>query len=250
MKKTISLILAALLLASLLTGCGSAEPAAPETTAQPQTMRVDESGKWTGRGGCYKLEITDGEAFYSSMKRGDGNTVYSSGSSLMSMDGEPIGDVWVYAYAPAADGVWYGEWQGYDENGQYRSDSRIVKLGMDGTELAVYDIPDRVDEIYLGADGLLYVCDTIGDMAAVYTQEGERLGGIDISAARFDQYSLRLGQSGDGAVWLRTEQGGSGYVYPIDGAALTIGTEYALPQNTQELYTGGAEHPFLCATDE
>lgn len=250
MKKTISLILAALLLASLLTGCGSAEPAAPETTAQPQTMSVDESGKWTGRGGCYKLEITDGEAFYSSMKRGDGNTVYSSGSSLMTMDGEPIGDVWIYAYAPAADGVWYGEWQGYDENGQYRSDSRIVKLGMDGTELAVYDIPDRVDEIYLGADGLLYVCDTIGDMAAVYTQEGERLGGIDISTARFDQYSLRLEQSGEGAVWLHTKQGESEYIYPIDGAALTLGTEYALPQNTGSVYTGDAEHPFLLSTDE
>ena len=146
-------------------------------------MSVDESGKWTGRGGCYKLEITDGEAFYSSMKRGDGNTVYSSGSSLMSRDGAAIGDVWVYAYAPAADGVWYGEWQGYDENGQYRSDSRLVKLGMDGAELAVYDIPDRVDDIYLGADGLLYVCDTIGDVAAVYTQEGERLGSIDIFSA-------------------------------------------------------------------
>ena len=63
MKKTISLILAALLLASLLTGCGSAEPAAPETTAQPQTMSVDESGKWTGRGGCYKLEITENPKF-------------------------------------------------------------------------------------------------------------------------------------------------------------------------------------------
>ena len=250
MKKTISLILTVLLLASLLTGCGSTEPAAPETTAQPQTMSVDESGKWTGRGGCCKLEITDGEVFYSSMKRGDGNTVYSSGSSLMSMDGTVIGDVWVYAYAPAADGVWYGEWQGYDENGQYRSDSRIVKLGMDGAELAAYDIPDRVDEIYLGADGLLYVCDTIGDVAAVYTQEGERLGSIDISAVRFDQYSLRLEQSGDGSIWLHTEQGEGGYVYPIDSAALTLGTEYALPQNTQTLYTGNAEHPFLCATDE
>lgn len=60
MKKTISLILTVLLLAALLTGCGSTEPAAPETTAQPQTMSVDESGKWTGRGGCCKLEITDG----------------------------------------------------------------------------------------------------------------------------------------------------------------------------------------------
>ena len=49
MKKTISLILTVLLLAALLTGCGSTEPAAPETTAQPQTMSVDESGKWKGR---------------------------------------------------------------------------------------------------------------------------------------------------------------------------------------------------------
>ena len=97
MKKTISLILTVLLLAALLTGCGSTEPAAPETTAQPQTMSVDESGKWTGRGGCCKLEITDVEVFYSSMKRGEGDTVYSSGSSLMSMDGAAIGDVWVYA---------------------------------------------------------------------------------------------------------------------------------------------------------
>ena len=39
-------------------------------------------------------------------------------------------------------------------------------------------------------------------------------------------------------------------MYPIDSAALTLGTEYALPQNTQTLYTGNAEHPFLCATDE
>ena len=83
MKKTISLILTVLLLAAMLTGCGSAEPVSPETTAQPQTMSVDESGKWTGRGGCYKLEITDGEAFYNSMKRGEGNTVCSSGSTIM-----------------------------------------------------------------------------------------------------------------------------------------------------------------------
>ena len=103
---------------------------------------------------------------------------------------------------------------GLRRNGQYRSDSRIVKLGMDGAELAAYDVPDRVDEIYLGADGLLYVCDTIGDVAAVYTQEGERLGSIDISAARFDQYSLRLEQSGDGSIWLRTEQGGERVCVP------------------------------------
>lgn len=249
MKKTLSLILTVLMLAALLTGCGSAEPAAPETTAQPQTMSVDESGKWTGRGGCYKLEITNGEAFYNSMKRGEGNTVYSSGSSLMSKDGATFGDVWVYAYAPAADGVWYGEWQGYDENGQYRSDSRLVKLGMDGTELAAYDIPDRVDDIYLGADGLLYICDSIGDVAAVYTQEGERLGGIDTFDARFDQHGMSLEQSGDGSVWLHAEQGESEYIYPIDGAALTIGTEYALPQNTKTIYTGDAEHPFLYSTD-
>ena len=254
MKKTISLIIAliltGLMLAALLTGCGSTQPESAQASAQVQTISVDESGEWTGRGGCYKLEITDGDGYYSSMKRSDGNTVCSSGTGLMSMDGTEISNVWVYAYAPAADGVWYGEWQGYDENGQYRSDSRLVKLGMDGTELAAYDIPDRVDDIFLGADGLLYTCDKIGDTAAIYTQEGERLGSIDTSNARCDQYCLQLEQSGDGSVWLHTEQGESEYIYPIDGTALTIGSEYAVPQNMEELYTGDAEHPFLIATDE